>query len=326
MQANDCLWKQNLCRQICGTYKQLSMLKCPLMLSYGTKLLLIKEQLQKMNIPPALQLYPSFHNSLSLNPGSMFVWVSFAPKNGSVCVKPWQKSFWNYTCTVWPHVRGFEKHLLDVPAHHSFASRPIREINPVPRWSSRANSPTRMKMAYCARWASSMSDRKCCECWVKESCCRWTFSVGVQVMETGHCRAAETASYYFPPSTWAVCPCRPSVPVWAAWVRNSRKPKRSKSVKWIRGACPEREGKLQHHLRSSWRRRKGGGDAVGGRLEIIPSCLSRGRRDKWRNGMLPWWWWWWWWCSSRSDALTEGRSHIISSNPLFQTKSDGNLL
>lgn len=120
-----------------------------------------KGQLQEMKIPPALELYPSFQNSLSLNPDRILVWVYFAAKNASICsVKPWQKSFWNYTCTVWPHVRGFEKHLLDVPAHHSFASRPIGEWNLVLRWSSTANSPTGW------RWRTVLSGRAA---WVTES-------------------------------------------------------------------------------------------------------------------------------------------------------------
>lgn len=166
-----------------------------------------KGQLQKMNLPPALELYPSIQNSLSLNPDRILVWVYFAAKNASVCsVKPWQKSFWNYTCTVWPHVRGFEKHFLGCTGPPQLCLKTHQWVESSPSMVKYSKLSNRMKVAYCAQWASSMSDRKCCECWVKESCCSWTFSVGVQVMETGHCRAAETVSYYFPPSTWAVFP------------------------------------------------------------------------------------------------------------------------
>lgn len=192
-------------RQICGTYKQLNMQKCPLMLSYGAKFLPIKDNCRRWTF------HQHWNYILVFKIASLWiqilVWVYFAAKNASVCsVKPWQKSFWNYTCTEWPHVRGFEKHFLGCTGPPQLCLKTHQWVESSPSMVKYSKLSNRMKVAYCAQWASSMSDRKCCECWVKESCCSWTFSVGVQVMETGHCRAAETVSYYFPPSTWAVFP------------------------------------------------------------------------------------------------------------------------
>lgn len=168
--------------------------------------------------------------------------------------------------------------------------------DPSVSWIQSLNGQVEQTLQTRGRWLTVLSEwaawvTESVECRVKESCWSWTFSMGVQVMETGHSRAAEAVSYHFPSNTLSVFPCRPSVRVWAIWVRNlvktcarQEREMNERSMSRAGGqvaASPQIQLKAKEGDRWCWWGAKSGSR----RLEIIPSCLSRGRRDKWINGI-----------------------------------------